>query len=168
MARPRSRVISGPRRLSLWIGFQPAVATMAAGGTVLVATLNDAAKALAPFTIVRTHFALDLVSDQAAAIEVQSTGFGLAVLSEQAVAIGVTAVPTPLTDISSSLWFVHRVLFADESNLTDRTRPSRFWEVDSKAMRKVEAGQDVGVIVENDVGVGAVLRLGGRMLIKTN
>jgi len=132
-------------------------------------SLNAAALALRPFTIVRTRMELQLRSDQAAAIEFQRASFGLAVVSDQAVAVGVTAVPTPFTDMGSDLWFVHQNLWGDESNLTDRTRPSTYVTIDSKAMRKVDIGQDIVVVAEFGTGGGgAILGAAGRMLVKVN
>ena len=156
------------RRETTWFQFTPASFTMAAASTAVVAfSLNAAALALRPFTIVRTRFELQLQSDQAAAIERQQAALGMAVVSDQAVAVGVTAVPTPITDLASNLWFVHQLIFADESNLTDRTRSATRMSVDSKAMRKVEVGQDMVIVIETGAfSSGAILEVGGRMLIK--
>ncbi len=123
-----------------------------------------------PFTVVRSHFGVALRSDQAAAIETQAIGFGLAVVSDTAVGIGVTAVPTPITDLASSLFFVHRLIYADESNLTDRTRGQTVVSIDSKAMRKVELGEDIVLTIENAglTSFGFVTTIGGRMLVKNN
>jgi len=110
---------------------------------------------------------LALRSDQAAAIELQVGAMGIAVVSDQAVAVGVTAVPTPITDMASNLWLLHQLIFADESNLTDRTRPQAAVSIDSKAMRKVEVGQDIVLALEvSAIGGGAQFTVGGRMLIK--
>jgi len=157
------------KRETSWFGFPPAE-TGLAGSSVLVFTLTAAALALRPFTIVRTHVELSLRSDQAAAIERQFGGFGIAVVSDQAVAIGVTAVPTPITDSDSNLWLAHTMIFADESNLTDRTRSGTFKTIDSKAMRKVELGQDIIWVAEGSgaIGSGMTMGMGGRMLIKNH
>ena len=167
----RGAAVIAKRRETTWFQFQPEQATLAAaGGASLLFTLNAAALALRPFTIVRSRFEIDLRSDQAAAVEEQRAAMGIAVVSDQAVAIGVTAIPTPMTDLGSNLWFLHQIIFADESSLTDRTRPSSKISIDSKAMRKVEVGQDVVVVVEtaSSVGLGAIITVGGRMLTKNN
>ncbi len=110
-----------------------------------------------------------IISDQAAAIEQQAVALGLAVVSDQAVAVGVTAVPTPVTDMASPLWFVHQLLFGEESALTDRTKPQTRISIDSKAMRKVEVGQDMVIVLENGgIGSGSITRIGGRILVKNN
>ena len=161
------RGVRGQRRETLWFGFGPTNATLTvAGGTIMFA-LSAGGLARRPFTVLRTYTELMLVSDQAAAIETQILGWGWAVVSDEAVAIGVTAVPTPITDIESDLWFQHKVLMADESNLTDRTKSGGFASLDSKAMRKVESGQDlVGVAELSTVGSGFVVSVAGRMLIQ--
>ncbi len=158
-------------RLTTWFQFVPTETTMAStGSTVLVFTLNAAALALRPFTVVRSHFLIGLRSDQAAAIEVQRAAMGIAVVSDQASAVGITAVPTPVTEAGSNLWLLHQFIFADESNLTDRTRGETHTQVDSKAMRKVEVGEDLVVVVENGGGSvgGSIITLAGRLLVKNN
>ena len=166
-----ARVVKGPKRLTSWFQFQNNSATMTVTGGTVLFSLNAAALALRPFTVVRSHFEVMLSSDQAAAIETQFAAFGIAVVSDQASGAGVTALPTPFTDMASDLWFVHRNLMADESNLTDRTRSSSKFSIDSKAMRKVDIGQDIVVVGEFSSGAGGggvVLVVAGRMLVKVN
>ncbi len=157
-------------RLTTWFQFQPTATTISAASTgTLVASLNAAALALRPFTIVRSRFEIGLVSDQAAAIESQSIGMGIAVVSDEASAVGITAVPTPITEMGSNLWLLHTLLFSRESTLTDRSIVGGYKSVDSKAMRKVEVGQDVILVLETSaVSSGCVVTMGGRMLIKNN
>ncbi len=158
------------KRLTSWFQFSPVEATMTALGGTLIFSLNVAALALRPFTVVRTHFELMLRSDQAAAVEFQTAAVGIAIVSDQAAAIGVTAVPTPITDMGSDLWLLHKLIYSDESSLIDRVRSSSRVAVDSKAMRKVDIGQDLVVVGEMDgnISQGVVLTVGGRMLVKVN
>ena len=141
----------------------------AIGGTIIFA-LNAAALAMRPFTIIRSRFELFVFSDQSAAIEPQVGAFGIAVVSDQAVAAGVAAVPTPVTDMGSDLWFVHQNYSGRESSTVDVSEPGNRISIDSKAMRKVDIGQDIVVVAENDtnVGAGQILFSAGRMLIKVN
>jgi len=158
-------------RKSLWLEFQPAETTIAGVGQTLVFSLNAAALALEPFTIIRTHFSVMVRSDQSAAVERQMGGFGIAVVSDQAVGVGITAVPHPVSDLGSSLWFLNQLLFSEANTVTDRTTPVRNYQLDSRAMRKVEVGSDIVVVVENiSLGGsgGSIFTLGGRILIKTN
>jgi len=159
------------KRLSTWAALQPINGTMTAAGGTIFFTLSATGLALRPFTIVRTRLKYMVVSDQAAAIETQVGAIGAAVVSTQASAIGVTAVPTPITDMESDLWFVHEIFMAQESNLTDRSKVGISGEIDSKAMRKVEDGEDVIIVAEFSAAAstgGLVLTLGGRMLLKVN
>ena len=158
------------RRLTSWFQFIPTDTnfTGATGGTVLF-TLNAAALALRPFTIVRTRFALLFRSDTEAASEAAAGAFGMAVVSDQATAIGVTAVPTPITDMASDFWFVHQIMYNQSSlQATGITETASQIEIDSKAMRKVDIGQDLVIVAEAGVGGGFNLMAGGRMLVKVN
>ena len=157
-------------RLTTWFQFAPIETTLAAGLTgAIVFTLNAAALALRPFTIVRSHFEFGVRSDQSVAIENQQVGVGIAVVSDQAVAVGVTAVPTPITEMGSNLWLLHKLIFSAENVVVDVAHPAEFRAVDSKAMRKVEVGQDLVVVVETaSPSGGAVVTTGGRLLIKNN
>ncbi len=169
MARRVIRPARGPKRLTSWFQFVHVENTITAAGGTIYYTLNSAALALRPFTVVRPHFELHLRSDQASAIEHQAAAFGIAIVSDQATAIGVTAVPTPATDMGSDLWFLQQNLFADESALTDRTRSSSKVSVDSKAMRKVDIGQDMVVVAElASPSSGFILGVAGRMPAKVN
>ncbi len=167
MARVITRSRTSSVRRSLWVRYDVRADTLGGSTAVLIASLNAAALAMRPFTIVRTHIALYLTSDQAAAMEVQQCAFGLAVVSDQAVAVGVTAVPTPLTDMGSSLFFAHKVMFANASTLTDRTIGGQYFSLDSKAMRKVDSGSDLVITTESHDN-GLILQSAGRILIKTN
>jgi len=163
----RSR--SGSDRKSLWLQFTTVDTTIAAGAATLIFTLNAAALALRPFTVIRTHFGFLQFSDQAAVIENQLVAVGMAIVSDQAVAVGITAIPTPMTESGSSLWFAHKLLYSREQSITDRAQPAGVWDLDSKAMRKVEVGSDLAIVLENStVGSGSVTAIGGRILIKTN
>ena len=94
----------------------------------------------------------------------------MAVVSDQVSAVGVTAIPTPFTDMASDLWFVHLNLWGDESKLTDRSTSATRATIDSKAMRKVDIGQDIVVVGEmaSTPGTGVILSAAGRMLVKVN
>ena len=161
------------RRETIWFGgttFNQAIATTTTA--VLVQALNAIALALRPFTVVRTRGVIHVVSDQTAATEAYGASYGTAVVSDQAVAVGVTGVPTPTTDSFSDLFYVYemmigRFLFGTGVGFIEggQTRI-----IDSKAMRKVEDGQDIATMVE---GPGAGLastgsRISGftRILVK--
>ena len=174
MARQRSFVrgaarISAARKTS-WLDIPLGSTTLAGGGVNLVVSLTAAELAKRPFTIERTHIWGQVTSDQLAADEFVFGAVGMCVVSDQALAIGVTAVPTPVTDLASDLWFLHQIYgveFALSSAIGfDGNAGSRF-EIDSRAKRKVNDGQDVILVLENaGISFGSLVRLGGRLLIK--
>jgi len=93
-----------------------------------------------------------LESDQTGVSEFYGASFAAAVVSEEASTIGITAVPTPDDNSGSDLFFVYERMFGALKVTTDIGRfietVSR--EIDSKAMRKVEDGQDIVFVAEND------------------
>ncbi len=150
-ARFVSRVSKGPRRKTAWISFGPNLFLIPGVSTALLNfTLNAAALALRPFTIVRTRGSLFYRSDQVAASESYGGGFGIAVVSDQAAAIGITAIPTPVTDFPSEKFFVieqmnGRIDVATSVGIDDTGRERL---LDSKAMRKVDISEDIVVTME--------------------
>ncbi len=160
--------VAGRRRDTLWLVVGVGATTMTISGGTITNSMNAAALAYRPFTVIRAIMDYSVRSDQAAALEEQTVAAGAAVVSDQAVAIGVTAVPTPITDRGSDLWFMHQTMFAEESSLTDRSKPHGVWHVDSRAMRRVDDDQDIVFVLEiNTVtGSGAIVRSSGRLLIK--
>ena len=163
--RPVRRV--SVKRQSLWLALDFAEDTITGATATLIATLNAAALALRPFTIVRSHLSFYLKSDQAAANESQTVAFGLTVVTDQAIAAGIASIPTPATDQSSD-WFFHKWMMANAVNLTDQTKAGVYFEQDSKAMRKVDIGSDLAFVIENPTALGMALGSAGRILIKTN
>ena len=170
--RPRGSFTRGVgrKRETLWLTIPMNTNTIAAGSTaVLSQALAAAALALTPFTIVRTHLYWHMCSDQVAASEIFGANVGFAVVSSEARAVGVTAVPTPVTDQGSDLFFLWDAMyglvsFSDATGLREFTHDHR---IDSKAMRKVEDGQDVVLTFETPALVSsAAIISGGRMLIK--
>ena len=159
------------RREMLWFGGAfTATAIASASGSVLMTSLNAAALAFRPFTIVRNHAYLHINSDQVGVSENYSVAFGKAVVSDQAVDVGITALPTPVADNASDLWFFHQILmsrflFADGTGLSPNIGIGGSF--DSKAMRKVEDGQDVVSVVETTaISSGVDVFQFYRMLVK--
>ncbi len=157
-----------PKRDTAWFQFLGNRNTMTAAGGTIYYSLNAAALALRPFTVVCSRFELFLLSDNAAGAELQAAAFGFAVVSDQAAAIGVTAVPTPVTDMGSDLWLLYKYCLGSGNVAGTLSGQQGFtYSVDSKAMRKVDIGQDlVGVAELDAVGSGLSLTVAGRMLVK--
>ena len=173
VARRSGLVLRGGRnrRDTIWGSLDTTESVLTGAPTaVLTNSLNAAGLALRPFTVIRTRGIIQVRSDQAGATESYGADLGCAVVSDQAVAIGVTAVPTPLTDKSSDLWFVYEQLFGrieigSGAGTGVPVQTSMFKEFDSKAMRKVEEGQDLVTVVENELA-GCNIIVSGRFLVK--
>ena len=159
------------RRLTSWLDLPFATTTLTAAGGTIVLSLTAEELSKRPFTIVRTHMMVHMTSDQIGADEQQFAAVGMCVVSDQAAAIGVTAVPTPVTDAASDLWFFHNNVAAEFAFVTGVGFDASAGETsqfDSKAMRKVNNDQDVLLIVELATGIssGLSITIGGRLLIK--
>ena len=159
-------------RESTWLNLGAAITNLSGPSTaVLGGSLNAAALALRPFTVVRTHGFFGIRTDQIAADESYDAAMGWAVVSDQAVAVGVTAVPTPMTDLGSDLFYAHRILmgrFEFASSVGIRPDMLTPWvHYDSKAMRKVDGDQDVIFVLETSaVSSGCTVHDAARFLIK--
>jgi len=156
-----------------WIELAAGRDTMAAASTAsFVASLNAAALGFRPFTVVRTIMHLSLKSDQTGASENFDAAAGWAVVSDQASAIGITAVPTPMTDLGSDLWLFHKILngsflFISGVGTQSQEVPRGGITVESRAMRKVNSDQDLVFITEtSSVSSGAIMYSAARILIK--
>jgi len=155
------------RRATVWIGDVPALTTVAANTAVLLTSLNAAALALRPFTIVRVRGVIQWGSDQEAASETPFGAYGETVVSDQASAIGVTAVPTPTTDANSDLFLYYQTLVFALHVTPAGTGPGyQQYNLDGKAMRKVNDDQDLVTSVENNSAVGATIVVSSRLLVK--
>ena len=160
----------GQRRETSWLDIEITAATLGAGAATITHQLSATELAKRPFTIVRTYLEVLLESDQIVATERQLGAVGICVVSDQAVAIGITAVPTPDTDLASDLWLLNKVIlnkFTFSSAVGIQTPAGTLYSIDSKAMRKVNDDQDVVIVAELTGGsLGGVISLGGRILIK--
>ena len=169
-SRSRGRS-SSPRRESLWVDLGASATNLTAAGATLILSANAALLAMRPFTIVRTHMIWELSSDQVVATEVYSAAIAAAVVSDQAVGIGVTAVPTPITDQGSDLFFMWDAAIGKYEFHSDVgvQEVGILCDIDSKAMRRVNDDQDVVFVIENAAAIGtdgSTLRALGRMLVK--
>ena len=174
MARHRGRTfLRGGRQVreTTWISVDTSRNTFAAANVAtLTHSLSGAALALRPFTVIRVRGTMIAFSDQVGVSEDYGISMGYAVVSDQASAIGVTAVPTPITDRGSDLFFVYETIFGTIANASSVgfDEVGRVLQYDSKAMRKVNDDQDIIISAESDVfNDGGMLMINGaRMLLK--
>ena len=105
-------------------------------------------------TIRRTIGHINFASDQVAAAEGPDAAFGMIVVSAAAAAIGITAIPGPITDSSDDGWFVWQAM--DTFQGADSNKMSTLFPFDSRAMRRIEEGFVVAMMVETGVGFGSI------------
>ncbi len=170
-ARRSGLVLRGGRnrRESLWGSIATSQVNIAAAGTAILAFSGNAALlALRPFTVVRQRINWFCRGDVVTGGEVWGAAFGSCIVMDQAVAIGITAVPTPITDQDSDVWFMYDQMYGRFGGTTVE-EVGRQKDIDSKAMRKVEDGQDLIYVVETPaaaISVSATSVIGGRFLLK--
>ena len=162
--RPRS----GPKRSMVWLNVSLGRQVAIALNDFLLGSLNAAALALRPFTVVRTHLVVGINSDQTSASEDPLGAVGFIVSPDKSVALGVTAIPMPLTQADAD-FFVYQVMankFVFVSGIGIVARYDMQYIVDSKAMRKVGNDDDIAIVWEDQSAVGSEILVMGRMLIK--
>ena len=99
-------------------------------------------------TVRRTRGMLSIGAD-AVSVEEQTGALGFVVVSDLALAAGAASIPGPFTDGSDDGWFVWQpfVQTAQEGTISNLT--SYQYAFDSKAMRRVEEGFGIAVMLEN-------------------
>ena len=170
MARRRSvaRFVRPPARTTLWIGAGGAIATIVSNSNNFLFTLNAAALALRPFTIIRSRIDVLFQTDQLAVSETPTGALGKVVVTEKAAAAGVASLPAPLAEVDAD-WFVYQgmsssFMFASSVGLDGNG--GMHYIIDSKAMRKVGNDDQVVTMFEARNAGGAIMNLEGRTLIK--
>ncbi len=170
MAR-HNRVVTrrGSDRIMTWIGVNIGATAVAGGSAVLAGTLNAAALALRPFTVIRSRVVCLWTTDQFVASEAPFGAVGSIVVKEDATAAGVASLPAPATEFDANWVFYQSLLadfvFGDATGFVDNSVGTR-WEIDSKSMRKVGLDEQHAVVVDNTSGVGAGFTMIGRLLLK--
>ncbi len=159
------------RRQTTWLSIAPTRTSLSAANSASLFTgFSAGVLALRPFTIVRVRGSWHVSSDQEIADEVQHVAIGAAIVSDQALAAGIASVPTPFAELDSDLWFLHEILLT-EFLLGSAVGFSGDFGVagtfESKAMRKVDDGQDIAMSIEAaSTSAGALVTKVGRMLLK--
>ena len=166
----RSFVNRPPAKTKIWIGVGTGSDTIVGGSVQLLGTLNAAALASRPFTILRTRLLVTFQSDQTATSETPFGSYGHIVVSDAASAIGVTAIPDPsgISGDADADWHVWQAVHHGMKSLTSvgiTWGGISQYVVDSKAMRKVGPNEDL-VNMFSSENVGADLNVNGRILIQ--
>ncbi len=87
-------------------------------------------------------------SDQGAVFESQMGAVGFVIISDVALAAGVTSIPGPFSELNDDGWFVW-VPFLLEGTIGLSGQVGQTFEFDSKAMRRIEEGFSIAVVLEN-------------------
>ena len=95
-------------------------------------------------------------SDQVAATEDWRGAFGMIVVSDLAIAAGAASIPGPVTDANDDGWFVWQAFNGAQG--IDSQLTGHVFTFDSRAMRRVEEGFTVAMMIEA-TGVGVLLGL---------
>ena len=165
----RVRRMPGPRRNTEWLALEYSGTENALPGAsrVQIASLDATEKGKLPFTVTRTIGNLWVRSDQVAASEQVFGALGACIVNDAANTIGITALPDPVTDFASDVWFLY-VPFAASFQFTGLTEQIYYRQFDSKAQRKVQEGEDIVFTIANAAGggIGLEWNVQFRMLIK--
>ena len=123
-----------------------------------------------PLTLIRTRGRVLLKSDQLAINEQQQCLVGVAVVTQAALTLGVTAMPDPATDADGGMWQTYEPLFNVfdfQSAVGFQSDGGRVYEIDSKAMRKIDTGFALVLMVTNpSAGAGIQFAHDLRFLFK--
>ncbi len=145
------------KRKFTWIGGNLTTQnnTTLAAATAVIALSFDTRGTLepkAPWTIVRTRGYLYIKSDSLVGTEAFNGAFGIAVVNGEAFDAGVGSIPTPYTESFDDRWLYHEYIAGGTVVTTggDVATSDPFTsQLDGKAMRKVNIGDVVVVVIEN-------------------
>ncbi len=146
-----TRGVRGRRAPTTWGRVCPiSFTTVTQGNKALIATLILSNAGISE-TIRRTRGMVIIRSDQAAADEDQFGALGMIVINDLALAAGAASIPGPCTEADDDGWFVWQPAMAHGLQSTAGPGAPNYavYEFDSKAMRRVEEGYGIAVMVEN-------------------
>ncbi len=126
-----------------------AVANIAVSTKTLIASFTATG---AGQTLKRTRGLVSWGTDQQASPEQPLGAFGMCVVSEEAFAAGAASIPGPFTDDASDLWVVHQYMFHGfgfATNVGFQPADTTMYNIDSKAMRKINEDERLVVMIEN-------------------
>jgi len=146
------------------------LATFSASGSSIIGSGGEATTD--GLTIVRTRGLIELTFTAAtSALDGFAGALGMGICTAEAFAIGVTAVPTPVTDVAWDGWLWHQFYSAHMPAAFQATGTgpySTMIEVDCKAMRKMDAGDTLFFVGEfTEIGAAILtVRADSRVLVK--
>ena len=162
-ARRRARsVFRGQRRRTAgtWSRTIDALTTVPGASKVLLNTLVLSNEGIGE-TVRRTRGYIHVKSDQEATSEQPIGAFGMVVANDLALAAGAASIPGPATDLDDDGWFVWEPIttdFAFRSAVGFESAAGRLFNYDSRAMRKVEPGFGLAIMVEISTAAAAIVQ----------
>ena len=161
----------GKKRLTEWsvcsapTGFSTVTASTK---VVLVAVPSATLADVVPATIVRTRGAFSIKPGNPGATTTIHGAFGIGLVNEVAGALGVTGIPGPWSECGWGGWLYHRFFntFWNFNSASSALYTHIEYEIDSKAMRKVETEQRLMLIIESGGGNSFDAAVSFRMLMK--
>ena len=125
--------------------------TLAAGTKALVGSIALSNAGIGE-VVRRTRGVFTVTSDQNTLHEQQVGAVGFIVVTDVAIGVGVASLPSPATERNDDGWFVWesfcQISGTTNGSATVTPSPNSYF-FDSKAMRKVEEGYSIAVVVEN-------------------
>ena len=164
-----------PRRKFEWVGGIQVLGTgpfVVANATSIIMSSFDTRGAVvpdAPFTIMRLRGLLSVYPDQNVIVERITGAFGVMVVNGEAFDAGVASMPTPWAESFDDRWLYHTYWQSSvEENPTTSDYQYNFFNhvIDGKAMRKVNHGDVVVAVIENQSSTGAIAQMNFRMGVK--
>ncbi len=162
----------GSKRLVGWelCSVPTGFSTRAAGANgIAVLIPSTTLVGISPATIIRTHCKFNIRSDQTGVSEDQIGAVGFGLVNDVAGAVGASAIPGPAADCGWGGWFAHQFFitgFQFVSGVGVESVRGKEYTIDSKAMRKFSAEEDIAVMLENFGTTGLSFAISFRMLIK--
>ncbi len=149
MARvARRQFVRSARKPSTWSRTVSTAPLTVAAGTKAVFTTFVLNNVGIGETVRRTRGAIMVASDQTSNFEFQFGALGFVVVSDLAIAAGAASIPGPVTEAQDDGWFVWQAFLRASSQSVSKNA-LQYFEFDSKAMRRIEEGFGVAVMVEN-------------------
>ena len=146
----RGRPRGGSHRVTQWHGSTPrtALQTLAAATTKIDQFFVPGED---PLTVIRVRGRLLVQTDQIAASESPFGAYGMGIVSAEAIAAGVASVPPPYTNNTWDGWLVHGYFAAPTifGSAIGMHNLSQTFEFDSKAMRKMDPGDRLAMVLQN-------------------
>ncbi len=163
------------RRKTDWIGgVQTGVTSrqsIGAATSAIIASLDTrvAGPPFAPFTILRLRGQFRINTDQKSAQEAPFGAIGAMVVNGEAFDAGIASIPTPWTESFDDRWYWHQYWSTqfDVTSSTGMYSNADVHDIDNKAMRKVEVGDVIVWVIQNQNSTqAAAFQFNVRTLVK--